>query len=100
MSAATSPARRGPLLRRLPPPAGALINPQYNFLRLDYWFGQVESRPLSLFRIFFGLLVLKNALYSIPLAQLFYSDEGIVPRAQFHDELLLRFATAVAVDAS
>lgn len=67
------------MLRRLPLPAGPLINPQYNFLRLDYWFGQVESRPLSLFRIAFGLLVLKNALYSIPLAQLFYSDEGIVP---------------------
>ncbi|MFN8465612.1 MAG: HTTM domain-containing protein [Caldilineaceae bacterium] len=74
------------MLRRLPGPAGPLINPQYNFMRLDYWFGQVESRPLSLFRIFFGLLVVKTALYSIPLAQLFYSDEGIVPRAQFWDE--------------
>ncbi len=59
------------------------LHPDYNFFRSAYWFGQVDSRPLSLFRIFFGALLLKNALYSIPLAQLFYSDEGIVPRARF-----------------
>jgi hypothetical protein len=59
---------------------------QYNFLRLDYWFGQVDSRPLSLFRICFAALLLKNALYFIPLARLFYSDDGIVPRAQFWDD--------------
>jgi hypothetical protein len=62
------------------------IHPQYNFLRLDYWFGQVDSRPLSLFRIGFAALLLKNTLYFIPLAHLFYSDEGIVPRAQFWDD--------------
>jgi hypothetical protein len=45
--------------------------------------GQVDSRPLSLFRICFATLLLKNALYFIPLAHLFYSDAGIVPRAQF-----------------
>lgn len=54
-------------------------------LRLDYWFGQVDSRPLSLFRIGFGALLLKHTLYLIPLAHLFYSDEGIVPRARFWD---------------
>src|SRR5687768_2397424 len=59
---------------------------QYNFLRLDTWFGQVDSRPLSLFRICFAALLLKNALYLIPLAHLFYSDEGIVPRVQFWDD--------------
>ncbi|HMN30030.1 MAG TPA: HTTM domain-containing protein [Caldilineaceae bacterium] len=60
-----------------------IVHPQYNFFQADYWFGEVDSRPLSPFRICFGALLLKNALYSIPLAQLFYSDEGIVPRAQF-----------------
>jgi hypothetical protein len=63
-----------------------LIDPRYNLFRLDYWFGQVDSRPLSLFRICFGALLLKNALYSLPLAQLFYSDAGIVPRAQFWED--------------
>jgi hypothetical protein len=63
-----------------------LVHSQYNFLRSDYWFGQVDSRPLSLFRICFAVLLLKNALYSIPVAQLFYSDGGIVPRAQFWDD--------------
>lgn len=47
------------------------------------WVGRVESRPLSLFRIALGALLLKNALYLIPVAHLFYSDEGLVPRAQF-----------------
>jgi len=56
---------------------------QANVLRWAYWFGQVDSRPLSLFRIGFSLLLFKNALYLLPLAHLFYSDAGIVPRAQF-----------------
>lgn len=54
-----------------------------HFLQRAYWFGQVDSRPLSLFRIGFGALLLKQTLYLIPVAQLFYSDQGIVPRAQF-----------------
>lgn len=29
-----------------------LFPQDYNFLRPAYWFGQVDSRPLSLFRIF------------------------------------------------
>jgi hypothetical protein len=52
-----------------------------NFLRRDYWFGQVDSRPLSAFRIVFALLLLKDALYHLPLVRLFYSDDGVVPRA-------------------
>lgn len=63
-----------------------LVHPQYNFLRSDYWFGQVDSHSLSLFRIGFALLLLKNTLYSLFVAQLFYSDQGIVPRAQFWDD--------------
>jgi hypothetical protein len=63
-----------------------ITSSSYNFLRSDYWFGRVDSRPLSLFRICFAALLLKNALYFIPLAHLFYSDEGIVPRAQFWNE--------------
>lgn len=59
------------------------FHPRYNFLRLDYWFGQVDSRPLSFFRICFAALLLKNALYLIPVAHLLFSDAGIVPRAQF-----------------
>jgi hypothetical protein len=66
--------------------ARQLIHPKYNLMRPDYWFGQVDSRPLSLFRICFAALLLKNALYSIPLAHLFYSDAGIVPRAQFWND--------------
>lgn len=57
------------------------ISQNDNFLRRDYWFGQVDSRPLSAFRIVFALLLLKDAFYHLPLAGLFYSDAGLVPRA-------------------
>lgn len=63
-----------------------LLPAGYHSLHWAYWFGQVDSRPLSLFRLCFGALLLKNALYALPLARLFYSDEGIVPRAQFWDD--------------
>ncbi len=63
-----------------------LLDPQYNFLRRAYWFGRVDSRPVSLFRICFAALLLKNALYLMPVARLLYSDAGIVPRAQFWDD--------------
>jgi CubicO group peptidase (beta-lactamase class C family) len=72
--------------RRSVAAARQLVHPRYNFLQLDYWFGRVDSRPLSLFRICLAALLLKNALYSIPLAHLFYSDAGIVPRARFWDD--------------
>src|SRR4051812_35614606 len=57
-----------------------------HFLQRGYWFGQVDSRPLSLFRIGFGALLLKQVLYLMPMAHLFYSDQGLVPRAQFWDD--------------
>ena len=58
-----------------------------NTLHAKYWFGRVNSRPLSIFRIFFAGLLLKNAIYSIPLATEFYSDAGYVPRSALWDGL-------------
>jgi hypothetical protein len=58
-----------------------LFSHEYNFLKFDYWFGQIDSRPFSAFRIVFALLLLKDALYHLPLAGLFYSDGGLAPRA-------------------
>lgn len=58
-----------------------LWHPDYNFLRRDYWFGQVDSRPLSLFRIVAAMLMLKEAMYFLPLSAVFFSDNGIVPRS-------------------
>jgi len=74
------------MFRRSLAAARQLVHPHYNFLQRDYWFGRADSRPLSLFRICLAALLLKNALYSIPLAQLFYSDAGLVPRARFWDD--------------
>jgi len=62
-----------------------LINPDYNFFRRDYWFGRVDSRPLSVFRIGFSLFLLKDALSHIALANLFYSDAGVLPRQTLMD---------------
>src|SRR5436190_207220 len=58
-----------------------------NPLRRAYWFGQVDTRPLSLFRILFAAIALKSALYFIPLAQRLYSDSGVIPRATLLAEL-------------
>lgn len=61
------------------------VDRHYFFFRGDYWFGEIDSRPLSLFRICFAILLVKDALYHIPLAKLFYSDQGIVPRSVLAD---------------
>src|SRR5260221_12997897 len=58
-----------------------LFPKNYNFFRVDYWIGQIDGRPLSVFRIFFAALLLKDALYHIPLAHWFYSDDGLLPRS-------------------
>ncbi len=55
--------------------------PVYNWLRWDYWFGEVDTRPLAVFRLVWGLILLKTALYLLPTARLFYSDEGLLPRS-------------------
>ncbi len=52
-----------------------------NLFRRDFWFGTLDSRPLGVFRIAFAALLLKDALYRLPLAYDFYSDSGVVPRA-------------------
>jgi len=51
-------------------------------LQWDYWFGEVDRLPVVLFRICFGALLCKNALYLLPLGPLFFGDDGITPRAQ------------------
>lgn len=58
-----------------------LFRREYTLFSPGYWFGEIDARPFGLFRIAFGLLLLKKALYTLPLAEAFYSDAGIVPRA-------------------
>ncbi len=52
---------------------------EYNLLHPAYWFGTMDARPFALFRIGFGLLMLKEALYHLPLTTFFYSESGAVP---------------------
>ena len=54
---------------------------EFNLFRRDYWFGQVDARPASLFRIVFCAWLLKDAHYHVFIADLFYSDAGFTPRA-------------------
>jgi hypothetical protein len=56
-----------------------LYTPEFNFLRPSWWFGRVDSRPISAFRIFFALMLLKDALYHLPISTQFYSDDGLMP---------------------
>ncbi|MCB0017032.1 MAG: HTTM domain-containing protein [Anaerolineales bacterium] len=44
-----------------------------------YWFGLVDNRPVAIFRIAFGLILLKDAIYHLFIADLFFSDKGITP---------------------
>lgn len=57
------------------------LKPAFNLFAPRYWFGEVDSRPLSLFRVLFALLLLKDAVYHFPLAGVFYSDDGLLPRS-------------------
>ncbi len=53
----------------------------------DEWFGQLDSRPLSLFRIGIGLVLFKDAVLRMLVAGVFYSDSGVVPRAVVGDQV-------------
>lgn len=56
------------------------VKPAYDSLNWDYWFGQMDARPLGVFRIIFALLLLKDAIYRLLTGSLYYSDNGIAPR--------------------
>jgi hypothetical protein len=60
-------------------------------LHWRYWFGELETRWLAVFRILFAGLLLKDAVYHLFLAKLFYSDEGILPRLALLDGLARTF---------
>lgn len=50
----------------------------------DAWFGQVSTFPLSVLRVCMGVILLKTALLNLPIASVFYSDAGVLPRAVAH----------------
>lgn len=58
-----------------------------NTFHLKFWFGRVDSRPISVFRVFFSALLFKNAIYNLSLADEFFSDAGYVPRSALWDGL-------------
>ena len=58
-----------------------------NTFQLKFWFGRVDSRPISVFRVFFAALLFKNAIYNLSLADEFFSDTGYVPRSALWDGL-------------
>ena len=60
-------------------PRWLLSTADYNFLNPAYWFGDVDARPLGLFRIAFALLMLKEAIYHFFVAEVWYSDAGMLP---------------------
>ncbi|MBI1281455.1 MAG: hypothetical protein GC179_25230 [Anaerolineaceae bacterium] len=62
-------------------PHGSLFNPEFNLFHPAYWFGDVDARPLGLFRIAFAALMLKEAIYHIFVADIWYSDGGMLPSA-------------------
>lgn len=57
-------------------------------LSWGYWFGEIDTRWLAIFRILLSLLLLKDAIYHLFLARRFYSDDGLVPRWALFDGLV------------
>jgi hypothetical protein len=60
-------------------PRWPLSSSEFNFLNPAYWFGNVDARPLGLFRMAFAALMLKEAIYHIFVAEIWYSDAGMLP---------------------
>src|SRR5258706_13634420 len=52
----------------------------YNIFSRDYWIGRIDSRPLSVFRVLFALILLKMAVYHFPVTSVFYTDNGLFSR--------------------
>lgn len=50
-------------------------------LSLEFWLGQVDLRPLALFRIAFALFVAYDLFDLLPIGTTFFSDVGVMPRA-------------------
>lgn len=59
-----------------------------NIFTRSYWFGEIDTRWLAIFRILLGVLILKDAIYHLSLATIFYSDEGVIPRWILFDGLV------------
>lgn len=55
------------------------LEPHFNIFRLQFWFGQIDGRPVSLFRILFAGWLLKDALLKFFLVDIFYSNHGVLP---------------------
>jgi predicted DCC family thiol-disulfide oxidoreductase YuxK len=51
-----------------------------NPLSWAFWFGELDLRPIALFRIALGLLILFNLLDLAPNLTAWFSDEGLLPR--------------------
>jgi hypothetical protein len=58
-------------------------DPEENSLRSPYWVGEIDLRPVALFRIALGAFVLFDLFEFTPNLRAWFSDEGVFPRAAF-----------------
>lgn len=63
-----------------------------------FWVGKVDLRPFAAFRIAFGLALLYDLCDLFPNLRVFFSDEGVLPRAPFISQWA-RFWRFSALDA-
>lgn len=56
------------------------LKPEYNLFSVNYWLGRVDALPLSIFRIFYALFMIKINLDYYPVGHIFFSDNGVFPR--------------------
>src|SRR4051812_30186487 len=56
-----------------------------NPFRRAFWLGQIDPRPLGLFRIGFGLVLLFDAFKRTTDFRAFLTDDGMLPRGVLRD---------------
>ncbi len=62
---------------------GLAKNPEENSLRKEFWLGEIDLRPVALFRAALGAFVLFDLFEFAPNLRDWFSDEGVFPRAAF-----------------
>lgn len=62
------------------PPASPALHSPESPLRLAFWLGDVDPRPLALFRVGFGLALLHDLFDLSVDLRAFLTDEGLLPR--------------------
>src|SRR5438067_699743 len=52
------------------------------FFSRPFWLGEIDARPLALFRVGLAATILADAIDRLGELRTFYTDEGLLPRSE------------------